>query len=272
MLPTLSVDMPTAKIALGATIGLLVSNALLYLKILPRSFPLPPYPVAAPSRPLTPPPSPAHPGWMLVASAIVLLLILAAWFAYGLKIAALAMLAGGVLIFLIGVLPRGTASDLAEQVLEETRITSARREILKEVLFLLFPFFFAFAGLFLPLQIPALPVVERLLGVLFGMLCGGWLIWAVRIAGTLMLGRVAMGLGDVFLLAGIGAVVGVPLVGIIFFLAPILALLWAIVIIILGRPNVLPYGPWLSVAGILALLVGTPIVNWYAQRIFAHPF
>ena len=271
-LPLLSTDVLAAKLTVGATVGLFVSNILLQAKIFPRSFPMPSYPIHAPSRPISPPPAPAHPAWVLLACGLVLILVIGAWMHYGLKIAALAMLAGGVLIFLIGVLPRGAAVDFAEQVLEETRIISARREILKELLFLLPIFFFAAVWVFLPLHLPESPIVERLLGVLFGMLCGAGLVWIIRIVFTLVLGRVAMGLGDIFLMAGIGAVIGMPLVIVVFFLAVFLAVLWAVVIIILGRPNVLPFGPWLGAAGILALLVGAPIANWYVQRLFPQPF
>ena len=69
-------------------------------------------------------------------------------------------------------------------------------------------------------------------------------------------------------MAGVGAVtLGLPLVIIAFFMAAFIAILWAIVIKIMGKPNVLPYGPWLSVASILTLLVGNPLLAAYLRMI-----
>ena len=42
-------------------------------------------------------------------------------------------------------------------------------------------------------------------GVLLGYLIGGGIVWAVRILGSLAFGKEAMGLGDVHLMAAVGA-------------------------------------------------------------------
>ena len=92
---------------------------------------------------------------------------------------------------------------------------------------------------------------------------GGGIVWFVRIGGTLGFNKEAMGMGDAHLMAGVGAIVGAPLVTIAFFTAPFLGILWAIVLKLMGKPNVLPYGPWLSVASILSLLLGNSLLAWY---------
>ncbi|MCH2135640.1 MAG: prepilin peptidase [Phycisphaerales bacterium] len=94
--------------------------------------------------------------------------------------------------------------------------------------------------------------LQALGGSVTGWLAGGAAIWAVRILGTLGFGREAMGMGDVHLLAAVGAALGwfLPLVA--FFVAPFLGLAWAAAAALLsrmdGRRRELPYGPHLAVA------------------------
>ena len=135
-------------------------------------------------------------------------------------------------------------------------------------LLLLPPLVLALAAMAAPIPLPAVEWCQRLFGVLLGALLGGGIVWCARIGGTLAFGRVAMGMGDIYLMAAIGAVLGWPMVWIVFFLAPFLALAWAAVWKLMGRSNVLPYGPWLSVAAILILLLGPPITHWYRLQLF----
>ena len=59
-----------------------------------------------------------------------------------------------------------------------------------------------------------------------GWASGAAVVWLVRIVGTLWLGQEAMGLGDVHLMGGAGALLGwfAPLLA--FALAPFVALCW----------------------------------------------
>ncbi len=107
--------------------------------------------------------------------------------------------------------------------------------------------------------------LQALGGSLAGWLVGGGLVWAVRILGTLAFGREAMGLGDVHLLAAVGAVLGWFLPILIFFLAPFIGLAWTLVVVLLSRfggkaKRELPYGPHLAVATVLLLCSG-PLVK-----------
>ncbi|MBT3278451.1 MAG: prepilin peptidase [Phycisphaerales bacterium] len=96
-----------------------------------------------------------------------------------------------------------------------------------------------------------------------GYLAGGGLIWGIRIFGTLAFAKEAMGLGDVHILAMAGAVLGwkVPLLA--FFLAPVFGLLWALTVLFRKNQRELPYGPWLSVGVLLAMLWGDVILAWW---------
>jgi leader peptidase (prepilin peptidase)/N-methyltransferase len=101
--------------------------------------------------------------------------------------------------------------------------------------------------------------LKVLSGVLLGYLIGGGVVWAVRIFGSLAFGKEAMGLGDVHLMAAVGACLGWIDATLAFFLAAFVGVAWAILARIVagvgGRfVRTLPYGPFLAVATVLVLL------------------
>lgn len=106
---------------------------------------------------------------------------------------------------------------------------------------------------------PPFPLpLQALGGSLVGYLCGGGLIWGIRLLGTLAFGKEAMGLGDAHLLACVGAVLGWIDPILIFLIAPFLAIAWMLVTSVMGRllggfRQVLPYGPWLALATLVVV-------------------
>lgn len=97
---------------------------------------------------------------------------------------------------------------------------------------------------------------QGLLSALAGVGFAGGMVWAVRIAGWLSLRKEAMGFGDVTLMAMIGAFLGWQACLIVFFGAPFLALLVAVVQAITTGRRDLPYGPYLC--GMAAVV----IIKW----------
>ena len=143
----------------------------------------------------------------------------------------------------------------------------ARREMMVEIVYLLPCIALMTAGWFLGRGMSGYPghFLQAIGATFAGYLMGGGLIWAIRILGTLGFGREAMGLGDVHLLAAIGAALGWSDPIIIFFLAPFFGLLWAMFSIGLASlfrkaRRELPYGPHLA-AATLALILLRPAVN-----------
>ena len=111
---------------------------------------------------------------------------------------------------------------------------------------------------------------EGLLTSLVGLAAGGGIIWAVRIIGTAVLHREAMGFGDVTLMAMIGAFLGWQACLIIFFLAPFAGLLAGVFSLALHREPEIPYGPFLCLAAAFVLVWWAPV--WLAAEIyFAMP-
>ena len=99
------------------------------------------------------------------------------------------------------------------------------------------------------------------LSALFGYMIGGLWIWGTRVLGTLGFGKEAMGLGDVHIMAAVGAVVGWAVPTIAFFVAPFLGLAWAIGLWLGRGQRELPYGPWLSAATLLVMLFYDAIMS-----------
>jgi leader peptidase (prepilin peptidase)/N-methyltransferase len=270
---------PLAKPVLGAALGLVIANVLLLKKILPRSYPweleiVQPADVkeAAREEPLPPPPKLTKFAASVAAAAVIVAVIAALWLMHFFTAASALGLAGAILIFLIGVLPRDEGQvDATDDVLEEISQGNVRAEILKEVFFLAIPLAFAALFCILPFQLPQTPWLARLLGSLLGLLAGGGVVWLIRIGGTLGFGRQAMGLGDVHLMAAVGTVLGGPLVLFAFIGSCVPALIWGLFLKIRNKPNVLPLGPWLAVSSMMTLLVGYPALQWYIALMMPPP-
>jgi leader peptidase (prepilin peptidase) / N-methyltransferase len=101
-----------------------------------------------------------------------------------------------------------------------------------------------------------------LLSSLVGLAVGGAAIWAVRLIGTGVLRKEAMGFGDVTLMAMIGAFVGWQPCLFIFFVAPFAGLVLGIVQMALRRDDQIPYGPFLCLATCLVVLAWPGLWQW----------
>ncbi|MDQ7014416.1 MAG: prepilin peptidase [Planctomycetota bacterium] len=149
----------------------------------------------------------------------------------------------------------------------------ARREVMREVLFLAPCLILAIVGWYVGQKIgepwvlnpvtlqrqasEGIPLWFSVLGgVLLGYLVGGGIVWAIRIFGTLGFGKEAMGLGDVHLLAAVGACLGWIDSVLAFFVAPFIALYMVLVQATWtgGGQRAMPYGPYLAVATVAVIL------------------
>jgi prepilin signal peptidase PulO-like enzyme (type II secretory pathway) len=95
-----------------------------------------------------------------------------------------------------------------------------------------------------------------LVTALVGLAGGAGVIWAVRLIGTYVLKREAMGFGDVTLMAMIGTFIGWQASLIVFFVAPFFAILFAVANWVSHREREIPYGPFLCLGAM------TVIVRW----------
>ncbi len=147
-----------------------------------------------------------------------------------------------------------------------------RREMRKEILFLLPPALLGFTWLVLTSTVE--PVrgmwlswmghdwLTGLLGSILGALIGGFVVWMTRIIGTLGFGRVAMGLGDVHLMFGVGAILGAAGTTVAFFIAPFFGILLAIYMLLTGTRREMPFGPYLSLGTAAVMLFYCRIMDY----------
>ncbi len=170
----------------------------------------------------------------------------------------------------------GEVPNVPEQIQQENEMYNHRREIAKEILFLMPVLTGILMGFSLTGPEPPLwwmnfsqhPVISGVLGSLWGYFAGCGIVWITRILGTLAFGREAMGLGDVHLMGAAGAVLGpfTPVVG--FFAAPFFGLGWAVMGLIFQKRREIPYGPFLSMGVFLVMI----FKDWFRVMIGAEFF
>jgi leader peptidase (prepilin peptidase)/N-methyltransferase len=144
-----------------------------------------------------------------------------------------------------------------------------RAEIRKEIYFLMPPLILGALWVLACWKLPAVGAfwanatrydwLTGLLGSLLGALVGGFVVWFTRILGTLGFGREAMGMGDVHLMFGVGAVIGAGASTVAFFIAPFFGIAIAIYMLLTGKRRELPYGPYLSLGSAFVMIFYCPI-------------
>lgn len=154
-----------------------------------------------------------------------------------------------------------------------------RREMRHEMLFLMPPLVLAgvlgvFAiktavGMNLATQIASTPHLNGFVGSLMGALVGAAWIWITRVLGSAGFGREAMGMGDVHLMFGVGAIIGAGMSSVAFFISPLPALLIHLYLLFVDPKRAVPFGPYLSIASILAIFLYCPIAERFGPPLEA---
>ena len=94
-----------------------------------------------------------------------------------------------------------------------------------------------------------------------GALAGGASIYIIGFLGELAFKKEAMGGGDVKLMAMIGSFLGWKLVALAFFIAPLFGSIVGIILKIRSGRETIPYGPYLSLAALVAVFFGERIMR-----------
>ena len=96
-------------------------------------------------------------------------------------------------------------------------------------------------------------------------------LWSVFWLFKLVTGKEGMGYGDFKLLAVFGAWLGWQFLPLIILLSSLVGAIVGITMMLLknlSRENPIPFGPYIAVAGWIALVWGQDIINWYLGTLY----
>ncbi len=109
---------------------------------------------------------------------------------------------------------------------------------------------------------------EFLLSSLLGLAFAGGVTWGVRLSASYGLGVEALGFGDVTLMAMIGTYIGWQPSLLVFFIAPLVAILFVIARTLITGDSLTPYGPYLCAATVLLLVYWNALWTGWAAPVF----
>lgn len=101
---------------------------------------------------------------------------------------------------------------------------------------------------------------------IWGAVVGYLVLWSIYQAYRLLTGREGMGYGDFKLAAMLGAWLGWQMLPLVLLLSSFVGAVVGISLMLLqksGRHTAIPFGPYLAVAGWIALLWGAELMTWY---------
>ena len=111
---------------------------------------------------------------------------------------------------------------------------------------------------------------EPVFNALIGLFVGGGILYALDKITLVLLKKRGMGFGDVKLLAMLGAFFGYPGVVLIIMIASLIGSIIGIAFIVANRSkseehggHYLPFGPYLALGGLIVMLFGQGIYDWY---------
>ncbi len=99
-----------------------------------------------------------------------------------------------------------------------------------------------------------------------GAVAGYMVLWSIYWAFKLLTGKEGMGYGDFKLLAALGAWLGWQSLPLILILSSCVGAMLGIALVVMKRQHQekpMPFGPYLAIAGWIALLWGEPLTRWY---------
>ena len=125
-------------------------------------------------------------------------------------------------------------------------------------------------GIVIGLAVSFLPDGIGIKSALIGFLVGGASLYLVAILGEYLFKKEAMGGGDIKLAAMLGAFVGWQKVLLIFMLSSVVGLVISIALMTvsakLRKERLIPFGPFIAVAAVIAITYGDQIIDFYLQN------
>ena len=125
-------------------------------------------------------------------------------------------------------------------------------------------------GMILGLAVSLDPDGLGIVNSLIGLVVGGGALYAIAILGDWLFKKESMGGGDIKMAAMLGAFLGWQKILLVFMSSAIIGLVVTIALMFfsakLRRERLVPFGPFLSAAAVLALVAGDQIIDFYVTN------
>ena len=130
-------------------------------------------------------------------------------------------------------------------------------------------------GIVLGLAVSFLPHGLGFVNSLLGVLVGGGALYLIAILGDWLFKKESMGGGDIKLAAMLGSLVGWQKILLIFMASAVIGIvisgLMMLISARLRQERIVPFGPFLALAALLAMVYGDRIIHFYVHTILALP-
>jgi len=130
-------------------------------------------------------------------------------------------------------------------------------------------------GMVMALGVSLLPGGIGIVSALLGLMVGGGALYLIALLGDWLFKKESMGGGDIKMAGMLGAFLGWQKIVLIFMSSAVIALAVSSVLMSfsarLRRERTVPFGPFLSVAAVLALVAGDRIIGFYLATFLVHP-
>ncbi len=127
-------------------------------------------------------------------------------------------------------------------------------------------------GMVIGLAVSFLPDSIGIISALIGLVVGGGVLYLIAILGDWLFKKESMGGGDIKMTAMLGAFLGWQKVVLIFFGGAVIGLFVSIVLMIVSKnirtTRVIPFGPFLAAAALIAIIYGDSIISFYLNNFF----
>lgn len=125
-------------------------------------------------------------------------------------------------------------------------------------------------GMVLGLGVSFLPDSIGIVSSLIGLIVGGGVLYLIAILGDWLFKKESMGGGDIKMTAMLGALLGWQKVVLIFFTGAVIGLVVSIILMIVSKEvrstRVIPFGPFLAAAAMIAIIYGDRIIEFYLNN------
>lgn len=126
-------------------------------------------------------------------------------------------------------------------------------------------------GMVVGLAVSLTPGGIGIVNSLIGLVVGGGALYLIALLGDFLFKRESMGGGDIKMAAMLGAFLGWQKVLFIFMASAVIGLAVSLALMLvsakLRRERVIPYGPFLALAAMLAIVYGDRILSYYVHSV-----